>query len=47
MTTKDKDKDNNKLKALEMAISQIEQSFGTGAIMRLGEGEIAEGIQII
>lgn len=42
-----KDKDKDKTKALEMAISQIEKSFGKGAIMRLGAGEIAEGIQII
>src|SRR4030042_762893 len=36
-----------KSKALEMAISQIEKSFGKGAIMRLGAEEIAEGIQVI
>jgi recombination protein RecA len=36
-----------KTKALEMAISQIEKSFGKGAIMRLGAEEIAEGIQVI
>jgi RecA/RadA recombinase len=29
----------DKLKALEMAISQIEKSFGKGAIMRLGGAE--------
>jgi len=44
---KDKDKDKDKTKALEMAISQIEKNFGKGAIMRLGAGEIAEGIQVI
>ncbi len=37
----------DKLKALEMAISQIERSFGKGSIMRLGSGEVAEGIQAI
>ncbi|MBI4690411.1 MAG: recombinase RecA [Nitrospirae bacterium] len=37
----------DKTKALEMAISQIEKSFGKGAIMRLGAGEVAEGIQVI
>lgn len=47
MTTKDKDKDNNKLKALEMAISQIEKNFGKGSIMRLGEEGSVEGIQSI
>lgn len=37
----------DKAKALEMAISQIEKSFGKGAIMRLGAGGVAEGIQVI
>jgi len=37
----------DKIKALEMAISQIEKSFGKGSIMRLGEGSIIEGIQAI
>lgn len=36
-----------KLKALEMAISQIEKNFGKGSIMRLGEVVIPEGIQSI
>jgi recombination protein RecA len=45
---KDKDVMNkDKVKALEMAISQIEKNFGKGAIMRLGSGEVAEGIQVI
>jgi recombination protein RecA len=47
MSIKDKDKDNNKLKALEMAISQIEKNFGKGSIMRLGEDSAVEGIQAI
>ena len=37
----------DKIKALEMAISQIEKNFGKGAIMKLGSEEIAEGIQAI
>ena len=37
----------DKIKALEMAISQIERSFGKGSIMRLGAGEVAEGVQAI
>jgi recombination protein RecA len=37
----------DKIKALEMAISQIERSFGKGSIMKLGAGEVAEGIQAI
>lgn len=43
MSTKDKDK----LKALEMAITQIEKNFGKGSIMRLGEESAAEGVQAI
>ena len=46
MTNKDAvNKDRSK--AFEMAISQIEKSFGKGAIMRLGAEGIAEGIQVI
>ncbi len=41
MTNKDK------IKALDMAISQIERNFGKGAIMKLGAAEVAEGIQSI
>jgi len=37
----------DKLKALEMAISQIEKSYGKGAIMKLGEGHVAEAAQVI
>lgn len=37
----------DKLKALEIAISQIEKNFGKGAIMRLGTGALAEGISVI
>ncbi|HEC98748.1 MAG TPA: recombinase RecA [Nitrospirae bacterium] len=37
--------DKDKAKALEMAISQIERSFGKGAIMRLGAKGVIEGIQ--
>lgn len=43
MSVKDKDK----LKALEMAISQIEKNFGKGSIMRLGEEGSVEGVQSI
>lgn len=44
MSTKD---NKEKTKALEMAISQIERSFGKGAIMRLGAADVAEGVQAI
>ena len=37
----------DKIKALEMAISQIEKNFGKGSIMRLGEGSVVEGVQAI
>jgi recombination protein RecA len=37
----------DKLKALEMAISQIEKNFGKGSIMRLGEEGAVEGVQTI
>jgi recombination protein RecA len=41
MTNKDK------MKALEMAITQIEKNFGKGSIMRLGENSTVEGVQAI
>jgi recombination protein RecA len=49
MSAKEVSKETNKekIKALEMAISQIEKNFGKGSIMRLGEGTVAEGIQSI
>jgi recombination protein RecA len=49
MSAKETGKETNKekIKALEMAISQIEKNFGKGSIMRLGEGTVAEGIQSI
>lgn len=34
--------DNDRIKALDVAISQIEKQFGKGAIMRLGSGGIIE-----
>ncbi len=49
MTIKETSKEMNKdkLKALEMAISQIEKNFGKGSIMRLGEDGVVEGVQSI
>jgi recombination protein RecA len=49
MANKEAGKEPNKdrLKALDMAISQIEKNFGKGSIMRLGEGAVAEGVQAI
>ncbi|MBM4128567.1 MAG: recombinase RecA [Nitrospira sp.] len=37
----------DRARALEVAISQIEKSFGKGAIMRLGAEATAEGLQVI
>jgi recombination protein RecA len=36
-----------KAKALQAALAQIEKQFGKGSIMRLGEGEVVEDIQVI
>ena len=36
-----------KAKALSAALSQIEKQFGKGSIMRLGEGEVVEDIQVV
>jgi len=39
--------DENKVKALAAALSQIEKQFGKGSIMRLGEAEVAKDIQVV
>ncbi|MFZ9666125.1 MAG: ATPase domain-containing protein, partial [Limnohabitans sp.] len=36
-----------KSKALQAALAQIEKQFGKGTIMRLGEGEVIEDIQVV
>jgi recombination protein RecA len=36
-----------KAKALQVALAQIEKQFGKGTIMRLGEGEVIEDIQVV
>ena len=36
-----------KAKALQAALAQIEKQFGKGAIMRMGDGEQAEDIQVV
>ena len=46
-TTKDTTMDENKKRALSAALSQIEKQFGKGTIMRLGEGEAIEDIQVV
>ena len=42
MLEKERAKNNNRAKALDVAISQIEKQFGKGAIMRLGSEGLAE-----
>ena len=37
----------DKSKALSAALSQIERQFGKGTIMRLGEGEALEDVQVV
>ncbi len=39
--------DKDKLKALELAVGQIEKQFGKGSIMRLGKEEVPAGIPAI
>jgi recombination protein RecA len=39
--------DTEKAKALQAALAQIEKQFGKGTIMRLGEGEAIEDIQVV
>lgn len=39
--------DKNRMKALDLAVSQIEKQFGKGSIMRLGEGKVWEELSII
>jgi recombination protein RecA len=41
------DMDDNKVKALTAALSQIEKQFGKGSIMRLGESNMAQDIQAV
>ena len=36
-----------KAKALQAALAQIEKQFGKGTIMRLGEGEVIQDIQVV
>lgn len=40
-------RDEQKRKAVDLAISQIDKEFGKGSIMRLGSGISLEGIQIV
>ena len=42
-----KSDNSEKAKALQAALAQIEKQFGKGTIMRLGEGEAIEDIQVV
>ena len=42
-----KNMDDNKSKALEVALSQIEKQFGKGSIMRLGANDVANDVQVV
>jgi recombination protein RecA len=46
-TTAAKGAESEKSKALQAALAQIEKQFGKGTIMRLGEGEVIEDIQVV
>jgi recombination protein RecA len=37
----------DKAKALQAALAQIEKQFGKGSIMRLGDGEVVEAIEVV
>src|SRR3954463_8195637 len=39
--------DSEKAKALQAALAQIEKQFGKGSIMKLGEGEVIEDIEVV
>ena len=36
-----------KMKALELAVTQIEKQFGKGSIMKLGSGDVSEDVQVV
>ena len=46
MSSSTKAADNDKAKALQAALAQIDKQFGKGTIMRLGEGEVVADIQV-
>jgi recombination protein RecA len=39
--------DENKAKALQAALSQIEKQFGKGSIMKMGDQDVERGIQVV
>lgn len=41
------EKDQNKVKALESAIAQIEKQYGKGSVMKLGDTTSRMGVEVI
>ena len=39
--------DDNKRKALDAALAQIDKQFGKGSIMRMDDTQVVEGIQAV
>ncbi|HQU14688.1 MAG: recombinase RecA [Chromatiales bacterium 21-64-14] len=39
--------DDNRTKALDMALSQIEKQFGKGAIMRMGDASVSRDVEVV
>ncbi len=39
--------DENKAKALQAALSQIEKQFGKGSIMKMGDADVEKGIEVV
>src|SRR4029079_17649789 len=39
--------DENKAKALQAALSQIEKQFGKGSIMKMGDSDVEKGIEVV
>ncbi|MEL0056185.1 MAG: DNA recombination/repair protein RecA, partial [Methylophilaceae bacterium] len=39
--------DENKKKALDAALAQIEKQFGKGSVMRMDDTNVVEGIQAV
>ncbi|MCX7044900.1 MAG: recombinase RecA [Candidatus Sumerlaeota bacterium] len=44
---KNSDPKDDRLKALDLALSQIEKQYGKGSIMRFNEGRLSDGISVI
>ncbi|MEG3001924.1 MAG: recombinase RecA, partial [Comamonas sp.] len=47
IAAKSADANSEKAKALAAALAQIEKQFGKGTIMKLGEGEAIQDIQVV